>query len=177
MLAEHTRKWFHRWLRIRGNVEKFNISAKSNMIFKNLVLQALGTIRIRLLQRSHEKCHACVPLKSSWTFNIRSEIIDDWCKQFQTASVNNQLERNITYITLQKFQYNIFVITRNHWVCQARWSGQEPPPHPTSTSTGTGPGLPATATDSAIANTETGPERSATSIQYGRAGPSATAKY
>ncbi len=46
---EHTGKWFYRTLSIRGNVYKSNISAESNMIFKNLVLQALGTIKIRFL--------------------------------------------------------------------------------------------------------------------------------
>jgi hypothetical protein len=59
---EHTRKWFHRWLSILGNdfiadwayaeMFKIRISAESNTIFKNLVLQALGTIRIRFLQKS-----------------------------------------------------------------------------------------------------------------------------
>jgi hypothetical protein len=33
------------------------------MIFKNLVLQALGTIRFRFLQKSQKKFHACVPLR------------------------------------------------------------------------------------------------------------------
>ncbi len=32
-----------------------NILAESNTVFKNLVLQALGTIRIRFLQKSHQK--------------------------------------------------------------------------------------------------------------------------
>ncbi len=50
--AEHTGKWFYRTLSIRGNVYKSNISAESNMIFKNLVLQALGTIKIRFLLKS-----------------------------------------------------------------------------------------------------------------------------
>ncbi len=71
--AEHTGKWFYRTLSIRGNdlnagwayaemissltehmwkcFIKSNISAESNTIFKNLVLQALGTIRIRFLQK------------------------------------------------------------------------------------------------------------------------------
>jgi hypothetical protein len=52
LLAEHTRKQFHHWLSIHENVEKLNISAKSNMIFKNLVLQALQTMRIQFLQKS-----------------------------------------------------------------------------------------------------------------------------
>jgi hypothetical protein len=35
------------------------------MIFKNLVLQALGIIRIRFLQKKYfKKMHACVPLIS-----------------------------------------------------------------------------------------------------------------
>jgi|688.fasta_scaffold292928_1 hypothetical protein len=63
-LAEHAGNEFHRWLSIRGNVKKSNISAVSNTIFKNLVLQALGTIRFRFLQKkSLKKVHACVPLK------------------------------------------------------------------------------------------------------------------
>jgi hypothetical protein len=53
MLAEHMRKYL-----------KLNISANSNMIFKNLVLQALGTIRIQFMQKSKKKIHACVPLQS-----------------------------------------------------------------------------------------------------------------
>ena len=53
--AEHTRNEFYRTLSIRG--------AESNTIFKNLVLQALGTIRIRFLQKKvKKKFHACVPL-------------------------------------------------------------------------------------------------------------------
>jgi hypothetical protein len=40
-LAEHTRK-----------CKKSNISAESNTIFKNIVLQNLGTISIRFLQKS-----------------------------------------------------------------------------------------------------------------------------
>ncbi len=55
-LAEHTRNGFHRWLSIHGNnVLKSNISAESNTIFKNLVLQALGTIRFRFLQKIKKK--------------------------------------------------------------------------------------------------------------------------
>jgi hypothetical protein len=62
--AEHTRNRFHRMLSMRGNVYKSNISAESNTIVKNLVLQALGTIRFRFLQKkSNKKFHACVPLK------------------------------------------------------------------------------------------------------------------
>jgi hypothetical protein len=34
---------------------KLNISAESNTIFKNLVLQALGTIRFRFLQKNLKK--------------------------------------------------------------------------------------------------------------------------
>jgi hypothetical protein len=49
-------------LSMRINVYKLNISAKSNTIFKNLELQALGTIRIRFLQKSQKKIYACVPL-------------------------------------------------------------------------------------------------------------------
>ncbi len=53
--AEHTGKRFHRMLSMRGNVYKSNILAESNTIFKNLVLQALGTIRIRFLQKKSQK--------------------------------------------------------------------------------------------------------------------------
>ncbi len=35
----------------RGNDKKFNISVESRTIFKNLVLQALGTLRIRFVQK------------------------------------------------------------------------------------------------------------------------------
>ncbi len=63
--AEHTGNQFHRMLSMRGNV-KSNISAESKTIFKNLVLQALGTIRIWFLQKiSKQKFHACVPLKGA----------------------------------------------------------------------------------------------------------------
>ncbi len=67
-LAEHTRKWFHRWLSMLGNVYKLNISAESNMIFKNLVLQAPGIISFRFLQKnSKNKFNACVPsFKGTW---------------------------------------------------------------------------------------------------------------
>ncbi len=38
-------------------------TAESNTIFKNLVLQALGTIRIRFPHKKYlKKFHACVPL-------------------------------------------------------------------------------------------------------------------
>jgi hypothetical protein len=66
--AEHTGNRFHRMLSMRGNVWKSNISAESNTIFKNLVLQALGTIRIRFLQKKYlKKFHACVPLRKPGT--------------------------------------------------------------------------------------------------------------
>jgi hypothetical protein len=53
-------------LSMRGNVYKSNISAESNTIFKNLVLQALGTITFRFLQKKeNKKFHACVPLKKA----------------------------------------------------------------------------------------------------------------
>ncbi len=62
-LAEHTRNGFHRWLSIRGNVQKSNISAESNTIFK--ISCYLGTIRFRFLQKnSNKNFHACVPLRS-----------------------------------------------------------------------------------------------------------------
>jgi hypothetical protein len=52
--AEHARKCL--------KVE-YCISAESNKIFKNLVLQARGTIRIRFLQKKSKlKFHASVPL-------------------------------------------------------------------------------------------------------------------
>ncbi len=75
--AEHTGKWFYRTLSIRGNdlyagwayeeiisslTEqtlkglKSNISAESYTILKNLVLQALGTIRIWFLQKKSSLC-------------------------------------------------------------------------------------------------------------------------
>jgi hypothetical protein len=50
--TEHMPNEFHHWLSISGNVLKLNISAESNMIFKNLVLQALGTIKFRFLQKN-----------------------------------------------------------------------------------------------------------------------------
>ncbi len=62
--AKHTRNEFYRTLSIleRGNFFKSNVSAESNTIFKNLVLQTLGTIRFRFLQKSNKKFLACVPL-------------------------------------------------------------------------------------------------------------------
>ncbi len=69
--AEHTENRFHRMLSVCGNVKKLTISAESNTIFKNLVLQALGTIRIRFLQKkSKKKFHACVPLKKQVAVNL-----------------------------------------------------------------------------------------------------------
>ncbi len=65
--AEH-KGTFYRTLSIRGNVQKSNISAESNMIFKNLVLQALGTMRIRFLQKKFKKM-SCL-----CTFKCRSLI-------------------------------------------------------------------------------------------------------
>ncbi len=65
--GEHTRKWFHRTLSIQGNdlnpgwayAEMISLHPehmrKSNMIFKNLELQALGTIRFRFLQKKLKK--------------------------------------------------------------------------------------------------------------------------
>ncbi len=58
--TEHSRKQFHRMLSIRG---KLNISAESNTIIKNLLLQALGTKRFWFIQKSQTKFHVCVPLK------------------------------------------------------------------------------------------------------------------
>jgi hypothetical protein len=52
-LAEHTRKCL-----------KSNISAESHTIFKNLMIQALGTIRFWFLQKNLKKIHACVPLRN-----------------------------------------------------------------------------------------------------------------
>jgi hypothetical protein len=69
--AEHTRNRFHRMLSMRWNVQKSNISAESNTIFKNLVLQALGTIWFRFLQKKSKNfVHACVPLilNISWLY-------------------------------------------------------------------------------------------------------------
>jgi hypothetical protein len=75
LLAEHTRNGFHRWPSMRGNVKKSNISAEWNLIFKNLVLQALGTIRFRFLQKnSTKKIHACVPLKNQ--VHVVPEVMD-----------------------------------------------------------------------------------------------------
>ncbi len=52
------------WLSIRG---KSNISDESNTIFKNIVLQALGTIRIRFLQKGiKQKCHVSVPFNFAY---------------------------------------------------------------------------------------------------------------
>jgi hypothetical protein len=53
--AEHTWNRFHRMLSMRGNVKKLNISAELNTIFKNLMLQALGTIWFRFLQKKKKK--------------------------------------------------------------------------------------------------------------------------
>ncbi len=62
--GEHTRKWFHRTVSIQGNdlnpgwayAEMISLHPehmrKSNMIFKNLVFQALGPIRFRFLKKS-----------------------------------------------------------------------------------------------------------------------------
>ncbi len=46
------------------NAEMFKIRTS---YFKNLVLQALGTIRIWFLQKPTNKSHACVPLRQSET--------------------------------------------------------------------------------------------------------------
>ncbi len=71
--AEHTRNRFHRMLSMRGNVKKSNISANSNKIFKNLVVQALGTIWFRFLQKKYlKKFHACVPLSSSSAYTAET---------------------------------------------------------------------------------------------------------
>jgi hypothetical protein len=68
---------FHRWLSIRGNVKKWNISAELNTIFKNLVLQALGTIRVR---QKIQKILSCLctfkgPIQtgaeSAWVYDVR----------------------------------------------------------------------------------------------------------
>ncbi len=53
--AEHTQNRFHHMLSMRGNVKKSTITAESNTIFKNLVLQALGTIWFRFLQKKSKK--------------------------------------------------------------------------------------------------------------------------
>ena len=53
--TEHTGKRFWRTLSQRRNVKKSNISAILNSFFKNLELQALGTIRIRFLQKNEKK--------------------------------------------------------------------------------------------------------------------------
>ncbi len=58
--GEHTRKWFHRWLRMSRNVLKSNISVELNVIFKNILLQALESIRIRFLQKKYLKKILCL---------------------------------------------------------------------------------------------------------------------
>ncbi len=73
--AEQTRNRFHRMLSMRGNVWKLNISAESNTIFKNLVLQARGTIWFRFLQKSQtKKFHACVPLRKGYILHVAMEM-------------------------------------------------------------------------------------------------------
>jgi hypothetical protein len=48
------------------------------MIFKNLVLQARGTIRIRFLQKKYfKKIHACVPLNFFYVLPIFTELVQD----------------------------------------------------------------------------------------------------
>ncbi len=70
--SEHTGNQFHRMLSMRGNVWKSNISTKSNTIFKNLVLQALGTIRFRFLQKKSKKMSCLCTFKNSSTVTVSS---------------------------------------------------------------------------------------------------------
>ena len=82
--TEHTGKRFWRTLSQRRNVKKSNISAILNSFFKNLELQALGTIRIRFLQKNEKKIsHACVPLRGSKTANLSM-------KYLQKATLGSQ---------------------------------------------------------------------------------------
>ncbi len=70
--AEHTGNRFHRMLSMRGNVKKSNISAESNTIFKNLVLQALGTIRFRFLQKKSKKKISCLCTFKGWRAYVKT---------------------------------------------------------------------------------------------------------
>jgi hypothetical protein len=62
-LSIHGNDFIYDW----AYAEMSNILAEPNTIFKNLVLQALGTIRIRFLQKkANTKFHDCVFLKDGF---------------------------------------------------------------------------------------------------------------
>ncbi len=96
--AEHTGKWFDRTLSIQGNdlnagwayeeiiswltehsrkCLKLNISAESNMIFKNLVLQALWVIRIRFLQKSNTKISCLCTFKGTVSQDLWLQVLHE----------------------------------------------------------------------------------------------------
>ncbi len=66
--AEHTRNEFHLTLSIRG-MDFIAGWAYAEMFIKNLMLQALGTIRFRFLQKIQKKFHAFV-----CTFNPKKQV-------------------------------------------------------------------------------------------------------
>jgi hypothetical protein len=55
------------------------------MIFKNLVLKSLGTIRFQFLQKnSNKKFHACVPLRNEAdSFSSMLQLTKNMLKQFK----------------------------------------------------------------------------------------------
>jgi hypothetical protein len=62
-------------LSIRGNVLKSNISSELNAIFKNLVLQDIGTLRFRFLQKKYKKNVKLVYLSNWQTLNQYNHFI------------------------------------------------------------------------------------------------------
>ncbi len=79
-LAEHTRKRFHRWLSIRGiKVEYLGHHRIRLSKISCYRLQALKTIRIRLLQKKYFKTfHAYVPLNHcQWVCNIYTVVLKE----------------------------------------------------------------------------------------------------
>jgi hypothetical protein len=77
--AEHTGNRFHCMLSMRVNVEKSNISAESNRVVKNLVLQAHGTIRFRFLQKKSKKNFMLVYLFKSSAYPSLSLVVTMYC--------------------------------------------------------------------------------------------------
>ncbi len=83
--AEHTGNRFHRMLSMRGNNQKSNILAESNTIFKNLVLQALGTIDSVSAKKVKKKISCLCTFKnlmeSNWSCRGCWEEIMGWILQ------------------------------------------------------------------------------------------------